>query len=112
MNRAATLLGLIALILAMPAAEQSTRRTVLTANGDVHQPYVLSSAEFAKLPHVTVRATGHDNKLSSFDGVLIADLLRKAGLKFGAEMRGARVAYAVVAGASDGYRAVFAVAEL
>src|SRR5215471_5480932 len=87
---------------------QTHSDTLLTVSGDVDQPYVLSAAEFAKLPHTSVRAAGHDNKMSTFDGVLLADLLRKAGVKFGSDMRGARVAQAVIVGAADGYRAAFA----
>src|SRR5215471_13768707 len=96
---------------ALPQPVRSQQDTVLTVTGDVEHPYVLSAAEFAKLPHTTVQAEGHDAKVSKFDGVLVADLLRKAGVKFGGEMRGERVALAVVVGAADGYRAVFSVAE-
>jgi len=35
---------------------QVRRDTVLTVTGDVDQPYVLSSSEFAKLPHISVQA--------------------------------------------------------
>jgi len=97
---------------ALPQPVRAQQDTVLTVTGDVEHPYVLSAAEFAKLPHTTVQAEGHDAKVSKFDGVLVADLLRKAGVKFGGEMRGERVAFAVVVGAADGYRAVFSVAEL
>ena len=113
MVRMAGVLVFLALAVApVAASERSGRDTVLTVTGDVDQPYVLSSADFAKLPHVSVQAEGHDKKVSKFEGVPVADLLRKAGMKFGSEMRGPRVAYAVVVGAADGYRAVFAVAEL
>ena len=91
---------------------QTHSDTLLTVGGDVDQPYVLSAAEFAKLPHTSVRAEGHDTKTSKFEGVLLADLLRRAGVKLGTELRGPRVAQAVVVGAADGYRAVFAIAEL
>src|SRR5215471_7352661 len=59
---------------------QTHSDTLLTVGGDVDQPYVLSAAEFAKLPHTSVRAEGHDTKMSKFEGVLLADLLRRAGV--------------------------------
>jgi len=86
--------------------------TLLTVGGDVEKPYVLSAAAFAALPHVSVRAEGHDAKESSFDGVLLQELLQRAGLKFGGEMRGDRVAITVVVRAADNYRAVFALPEV
>src|SRR5262245_32411834 len=110
--------GIATLVLALlaspfiPAAARAQRDTVLAIGGDVENAYVLSAAEFAKLPHLSVEATGHDGKPSRFEGVLVADLLRKAGVKFGGEMRGPRVALALVVGATDGYRAVFGIAEL
>jgi hypothetical protein len=97
---------------ALPLTAHAQRDTVIAVVGDLEHPYALSAAEFAKLPHTSVQAEGHDAKLSKFEGVLLADLLRKAGVKFGGEMRGPAVALAVVVGAADGYRAVFGVAEL
>src|SRR5262249_51825946 len=91
---------------------QAQRDTVLTIGGDVERPYALSAAEFEKLPHVNVRATGHDGKAANYEGVRVSDLLRAAGVKFGSELRGERMAYALIVGAGDGYRAAFAVAEL
>jgi DMSO/TMAO reductase YedYZ molybdopterin-dependent catalytic subunit len=100
-------LGLPVLVLA-----QGHPDTLLVVGGDVDQPYVLSAAEFAKLPHTSVVAEGHETKKSTFEGVLLSDLLRRAGVKLGADLRGPRVAEAVVVGAADGYRAVFAIAEV
>lgn len=85
--------------------------TALIVSGDVETPYVLSTAEFAALPHGRVRAEGHDAKIADWDGVLMVDLLRRAGVKLGGEMRGDRVAMVVIVGAADGYRAVFALPE-
>jgi len=86
--------------------------TLLSVGGDVEKPYALSAAAFAALPHFSVRAEGHDAKVSSFDGVLLQELLSRAGVRFGGEMRGDRVAIAVVIEAADHYRAVFALPEL
>jgi hypothetical protein len=104
------LLFAIALPIAVSAA--SPADTALVVGGDVDHPYVLSAAEFAALPHTSLRAEGHDTKRSTFDGVLLSELLLRAGVALGGELRGARVAQAVVVSAADGYRAVFAIAEI
>ena len=85
--------------------------TVLTVVGDVDTCRSFTGADFARLPHTTVRATGHDSKVSDFAGVALGELLRRAGVRLGKQMRGPRIAVCVVAEAPDGYRAVFALPE-
>ena len=50
--------------------------------------------------------------MHQYDGVPIGALLAKAGVPQGAALRGKSMALAVVAEGSDGYRAVFSIAEL
>ncbi len=80
--------------------------------GEVEKSYVVTRAEFDKLPRKTVRAKDHDGKEYSFDGVALYDLLRGSGVKFGEALRGKEVAKCLVVEATDGYRAVFALPEL
>jgi DMSO/TMAO reductase YedYZ molybdopterin-dependent catalytic subunit len=47
-----------------------------------------------------------------YEGVLLADVLRRAGVPLGGHLRGPRVAQYVLVEAADGYRAVFALAEV
>ncbi len=75
-------------------------------------PLSLTAAEFAKLPRKTVRAKGHDGVESQYQGVPLIEILAKAGVPTGKELRGKAMALFVVVEASDGYRAVFALAEL
>ena len=105
------LLAALALFAIAPRVARAQTDTLLTIGGDVDKPYVLSAAQFAALPHVMVRAEGHDAKTSNYGGVLVQELLTRAGVKFGGDMRGDRVARAVVIRAADGYRAVFALPE-
>jgi DMSO/TMAO reductase YedYZ molybdopterin-dependent catalytic subunit len=100
------------LLLASLPALAAEPDTLLVVQGDVETPYALTAASFAALPHERVRATGHDAKESDFEGVLLSELLGRAGVKLGAKMRGEHIAYAVIVRASDAYRAVFALPEL
>jgi hypothetical protein len=86
--------------------------TLLQVAGDISQPLNLTSEEFAKLPRQTVRAKAHDGKKSQFEGVSLIDVLAKAGVPTGKDLRGPAMSMYVVAEASDGYRATFALAEL
>ena len=72
----------------------------------------LSAEDFAKLPRQAVKAKGHDGVESQYEGVFLIDILAKAGVPTGNELRGKELTRYVVVEASDGYRAVFAIAEL
>jgi hypothetical protein len=54
----------------------------------------------------------HNKKTEKYEGVLLEELLRRAGVPQGEQLRGASMAIYVIAGAQDGYRAVFSLAEL
>jgi hypothetical protein len=47
-----------------------------------------------------------------YEGVLVAELLRRAGAALGAELRGNALATYVLARAADGYQVVFSIGEL
>lgn len=54
----------------------------------------------------------HNKKTEVYEGVLLEELLRKAGVAQGEHLRGPAMASYVVAEAEDGYRVVFSLAEL
>jgi hypothetical protein len=54
----------------------------------------------------------HDKKTENYEGVLLEELLRKAGMAQGKDLRGPAMASYVLAEAADGYRVVFSLAEL
>jgi hypothetical protein len=72
----------------------------------------LGPADLARLPRKTVQATDHGGARAEFEGVPLFEILRRAGAPLGERLRGEAVASYVVVRASDGYRAVFALAEL
>jgi hypothetical protein len=93
----------------VPRADASI---VIRVTGEVSQTLELKSAEFAKLPRQTLSAKAHDGKESQYEGVSLIALLAKAGVPTGKDLRGPAMSLYVVAEASDGYRATFALAEL
>jgi hypothetical protein len=93
-------------------SESPGSEVLLRVEGEVPTPLRLTSLQMAQLPRQTVQAKGHDGKDSRYDGVALYEILKKAGLPQGKELRGKAVALYLVAEATDGYRAVFALPEL
>jgi len=85
---------------------------VVKVEGEVSTPLRLTAAELQQFPRQTVVARAHDEKESRFEGVALFDVLKKAGLPTGKDLRGKAVAFYLVVEAADGYRAVFALPEL
>ena len=70
-----------------------------------------SVADLSKLPPQTVKATDHGTP-STFEGVLLTDVLAKVDLPTGEKFHKTAASYYLLVEAKDGYRAVFAWAEL
>jgi DMSO/TMAO reductase YedYZ molybdopterin-dependent catalytic subunit len=95
------------------AAQGTATVAELRIGGEVSTPLVLSVADLKKMPRKTLSVVNpHDNKTETYEGVLLEELLKKAGVAQGEKLRGALLATYVVAEAEDGYRVVFSLAEL
>jgi DMSO/TMAO reductase YedYZ molybdopterin-dependent catalytic subunit len=109
-------LGLLAAIGAGSVArgQAQTASAQLTVTGDVEKPLSLSLQDLQQLPRTTVKVTNEHqgNKEEVYEGVLLSTLLKQAGLPQGAQLRGPAMAKYILAEGLDGYRAVFALAEL
>jgi len=84
----------------------------LTVTGDVPAPLSLSPDAIKAMPRTRVATKGEDGQTVTYEGVLVGEILKRAGATLGSDMRGNAVATYVVASATDGYRAVFSLAEL
>jgi DMSO/TMAO reductase YedYZ molybdopterin-dependent catalytic subunit len=93
------------------AARQTAASTVLAIGGDVKSPLSVTAAELKTMPRTSVEVKD-EGRTVSYEGVLLAELLKKAGAPLGGELRGDAVASYIVASASDGYRVVFSLAEI
>lgn len=83
----------------------------LTVGGDVHTPLTLTAGDLAAMPRASARVTDDHGARATYDGVPVVDILKRAGAPLGKELRGPNMTMCVVAGGSDGYKAVFALAE-
>ena len=94
-------------------AQTASTTAQLTIKGDVEKPLSLTLDDLHHLPRKTVKVMNpHDKKEETYEGVLLTELLKRAGVPQGAQVRGAAMATYVQADAADGYRVVFSLAEL
>jgi DMSO/TMAO reductase YedYZ molybdopterin-dependent catalytic subunit len=90
---------------------EAPAQAVVAVGGEVVTPLRLDAAALQKLPRRAFDASEHGHA-AHFEGVALADVLRVAGAPIGEALRGKNLALYVRVSASDGYRAVFALAEL
>jgi hypothetical protein len=84
----------------------------LSIVGDGGKSISFAPADLKGLPRTRVEVKAEDGTTNVYEGVLVGELLKRAGVPLGAELRGNAVASYVVASASDGYQVVFSLAEL
>lgn len=95
-----------------PASGATTpAAATLTVGGDVKGPLTITPEELKSWPRTRVEVEDEGRKVV-YEGVLVGELLKKAGAPLGTELRGNAIASYVLATASDGYQALFSLAEL
>jgi DMSO/TMAO reductase YedYZ molybdopterin-dependent catalytic subunit len=85
----------------------------IRVEGAVATPLTLTAGDLKKMPRKTLTVTDpHDKKQATYEGVLLEELLERAGVPHGEKLRGPLMASYVLVLAADDYRVVFARAEL
>ena len=93
------------------AADEKAR--ALVVRNAAGKETAISAVAWGKLPQKKIQAKDpHSGLTSDYEGVLLADLLRAAGVTLGKELRGPRLAAYVLAEAADGYRVVYSIGEI
>jgi len=105
-------LGHAAAQTAGPSALPSAAALKLAISGDVPTPVTLNAADLAAMPRVSAEITEQDGAKTTYEGVALQEILKKAGVAFGRQMRGKALAGYVLAEASDGYAVAFSLGEL
>ncbi|MBV9506003.1 MAG: molybdopterin-dependent oxidoreductase, partial [Acidobacteriia bacterium] len=101
---------LLAILGAGVLAAQEPQTSIEIA-GAVKQPLTLTADDLAKMPRATVR-TMNNGMETVYEGVWLHEILKKAGVPQGNELRGKALSSYVVAEAQDGYQVVFSLEEL
>jgi DMSO/TMAO reductase YedYZ molybdopterin-dependent catalytic subunit len=94
------------------AQTESHAPPLLTISGDVSSPLQLKAEDLAKMPRETVSVQEEDGTKVQYEGVLLREVLARAGAPLGKELRGKALASYVLAKAHDGYQVVFGLAEV
>jgi DMSO/TMAO reductase YedYZ molybdopterin-dependent catalytic subunit len=81
-------------------------------SGSVTTPLDLTAADLKGMPRKTLHVdNAHSKKSEVYEGVLVEDLLQKAGVPQGEQLRGQAMATYVLVEAADNYRVVFSLAD-
>jgi DMSO/TMAO reductase YedYZ molybdopterin-dependent catalytic subunit len=83
----------------------------LRINGKIDRPLVMRLADLHALPRKRVTVTNDRGVRVTYEGVPVVELLQRAGVPMGKQLRGARMKFYVIVDASDGYQVVFALPE-
>jgi DMSO/TMAO reductase YedYZ molybdopterin-dependent catalytic subunit len=94
------------------APPQTPASTTLAVTGDVTTQLTLTADDLAKMPRETVSVYDQDGTKVQYEGVLLREVLKRAGAPLGNQLRGKALASYVLAKAHDGYQVVFALGEL
>jgi arsenic resistance protein ArsH len=80
--------------------------------GEVTTPLTLTASDLAGMPRTNDSAKDKQGVMHHYSGVAIADILNKAGVTTGKQLRGKNMAKYLLVSCADGYQVVFSLAEL
>jgi len=80
--------------------------------GEVLKPLNLKLADLQQFKQTELKRKDRDGNDHTYTGVVLSDILEKAGVTLGKELHGKNLGKYVQVEASDGYQVVFALAEL
>ena len=109
--RALAMTASLLLALTATARDAGPAPSHVDIGGEVAKPLHLSADDLAKLPRTRVHASAHGTE-GDWEGVALIELMRAAGAPIGEALRGANLRLYLRIDAADGYRAVFALAEI
>ena len=112
-SRAILTAALATFVLPAIRAQVPATPVELRISGAVSTPLVLTVSDLKKMPRKTLSVVNpHEKKQETYEGVLLEEILRRAGVPQGEQLRGSTMATYVLAEAQDSYRVVFSLPEL
>ena len=118
MKRIAIILAATSIVLGQDAPRKLRRESIaeviaptVGVRGLAGTTATLTAVDLSKLPPKTVKTLDHGTA-AAFEGVLLMDVLAKVATPTGEKFHSTGASYYVLAEAADGYKAVFAWAEV
>jgi len=109
-RRTIAALGLFLVLCPRPGTvAQSSPAVLVSVEG--HPPLTVTLDDLKRLPLHAVE-TEDVQEQTRYEGALVSDLLKQAGMTFGQTLRGERLQDYLLVEAGDGFRAVYALPEL
>ena len=93
-------------------AQVAAKQASVKITGEVITPLTINEVNFKAYTQTTVIRKDRDGKDHTYGGVVLADILTKAGVTLGKTLMGENLTKYVLVEASDGYQVVFALPEL
>lgn len=84
----------------------------LVVDGDLPTPLDLTLEALGALPRASETTTDQEGRKQVYEGVLLLDLMRRAGAPLGPDLRGPHLTTYLLAHARDGYQVVFSLGEI
>ena len=103
---------LLMLLLVPFLSSAQNKEAVVKITGEVTTTLTITVADYEKYKQITVTRKDKEGKDHIYKGVLLGDILQKAGATLGENLKGENLTKFVLAEASDGYKATFALTEL
>jgi hypothetical protein len=89
-------------VLAVSAQQAAT----IDISGDVQKPMTVTAADLVAMPRITVTVAA-----VTYGGVLLDDVLKRAGVPTGSSLRGKALTTYILVEAQDGYQVAFSLGE-
>ena len=110
MRRLATFILL--LVFAVPHLAHARDAPTFQVSGPDGQSIALTTRDLDAMTRASASVVDEKGNHATYDGVPVSEILHRVGAPFGKEQRGQKMAYYMLVSASDGYHAVYAIAEL
>lgn len=101
-----------ALLTAFALGVQAQNAATLTVTGEVATPLELKAQDLGAMKQITQKVKEKDGSEHEFRGVALMEILQKAGVSGGAQLRGRNLTKYVLVSATDGYEVVYALPEI
>jgi DMSO/TMAO reductase YedYZ molybdopterin-dependent catalytic subunit len=93
-------------------AQSSEKQATVKVTGEVTTPLELKLADLQQFAQTEVKRKDRAGNDHVYSGVVLSDILQKAGVTLGNDLKGENLTKYVLIEASDGYQVIFALAEL